>query len=504
MSKKKLDVMAEERKNFIYGIEDKNGNVLVPGCVRNGIDEASANKIYDEMAEFAKYAFNKSHAACYAVVAYRTAYLKYYYPSEFYASLLNSIIGSQNKVSYYILDCKLRNIKIIRPNVNRSFARFSVEGNDIVFGLAAIKNVGEAAINAITDEREKNGKYKNFIDFCERIASEQVNKKCIESLIKAGAFDDIDEHNRGTILCSFETIINQVTQDKRKGLSGQMNIFDIGLKEDEKKSLYTFIDRDELPKTELLSMEKDVLGFYVSGHPLDQYRDKIVKISNVNSMDFLPNDDELDIGNEESVSNEDVIKDGDFVKVVGLISDVKTKITKAGDMMAFLNLEDLDGQIPVIVFAKTFSVYKNLLFEDAIVYIEGRANVKENDEPSLVAMKITLVDGEDSLDKILEDNLPEEEKNKIKMNFEKNNLVSKAISLANSKNKKLKINIPDGLSEEQLQDLRNYIKMMGNQKTNTNCIIINKDKAKEMNLFVSREILDGLYNKIGEENVKFE
>ena len=502
MSKKKLDVMAEERKNFIYGIEDDSGKVLVPGCIRNGIDEDSANKIYDEMAEFAKYAFNKSHAACYAVVAYRTAFLKYYYPAEFYASLLNSIIGSQNKVSYYTLECKFRNINVLRPSVNRSFARFSVDGDDIIFGLAAIKNVGESAINSITEERERNGKFKDFIDFCERIANEQVNKKCIESLIKAGAFDDVDSHNRNTLLTSFETIIDQISSDKRKGLSGQVNIFDMGISSDNKESLYSFYEREEMPKSHALSYEKDVLGFYVSGHPLDEYRDKISKISNAKSLDFIA-DDEVESELVEDNSLSDGLKDGDSIRVVGLISSIRTKVTKSGDTMAFLNLEDLEGQIPVIVFAKTYSLYKNLLFEDAIVYIEGRANMKEQDEPSLVAMKISLVDGEESLDKIINDNMSAEEKSNIKMNFEKNSLLAKAINLANSKNKKLKINIPQGLPEEKLQDLRTFIKSMGNQKPNTQVLIVNKDKSKEMNLFVSKEILDTLYEKIGEDNVSF-
>ena len=493
MSKKKQDVMEQERKNFIYGITEGD-KVIVPGCVRNGVDEASANKIYDEMAEFAKYAFNKSHAACYAVVAYRTAYLKYYYPSEFYASLLNSVIGSQNKVSYYTLECKLRGINVIRPSVNRSFARFSVDKDDIIFGLAAIKNVGESAINAITNEREERGKFKSLIDFCERMADEQVNKKCVESLIMAGAFDDVDTHNRNTLLASFELIMDQVSSDIKRGLSGQMNIFEIG-KKDDSVSMYQYVDRDEMPKSEMLSMEKDMLGFYVSGHPLEEYEQKILKISNIKSLDFEKAMEDFDEETSDTLSK-DSIKDGDFVKVVGLISKLRTKVTKAGDQMAFIDLEDLEGQIPVIVFAKTYSIYKNLLYEDAIIYIEGRISMKE-DEADLVAIKISLINEEDDLDSIINEN------NKTAKNASSNSLLDKAISLANSKNKKLRINIPEGLTEEKLQDLRNYIKMMGNQKTNTKCLIVNKDKSKEMDLFVSKEMLNGLYEKIGEENVSY-
>ncbi len=496
MSKKKLDVMAEERKNFIYGITDENGNVVVPGCIRNGVDEASANKIYDEMAEFAKYAFNKSHAACYAVVAYRTAYLKYYYPTEFYASLLNSVIGVQNKVSYYISDCKSRGINVLRPSVNKSFARFSVLGKDIVFGMAAIKNVGEGAINAITAEREAHGPYKSLIDFCERISGEQVNKKCIESLIMAGCFDDVDEHNRNTLLASFELITDQVSSDRRKMLSGQMDIFSIGNKDDGPTKLYTYIEKEDMPRAEELSMEKDMLGFYISGHPLDQYRDKIKKISNISSQDFDIIDDEESVAATIGRQN---LQDGDFVKVVGLISNVRPKITKNGDAMAFVTLEDLEGEINLIVFAKTYATYKNLLFDDAIVCVEGRANIKEGDEPLVSAMKFTLINDEGNLDKIIEDDKKYSKEPK-KM---EENLIDKAINLANSKNKMLIINIPEGLSEAVLQDLREFIKSLSRPDANTNVRIINKTASKDMRLFIDKDILQKLYQKIGEDNVTY-
>ena len=499
MSKKKLDVMAEERKNFIYGITNDKGEVVVPGCIRNGVDEESANKIYDEMAEFAKYAFNKSHAACYAVVAYRTAYLKCYYPTEFYASLLNSIIGSQNKVSYYISECKSHDINVMKPNVNKSFARFSVLGKDIVFGLAAIKNVGEGAINAITDEREQKGEYKNLIDFCERISGEQVNKKCIESLIMAGAFDEIETHNRNTLLKSYEIILEQVISDKRKGLSGQMNIFDIGKSNGEQSSLYNYIEVEDLPKSEMLSMEKDMLGFYVSGHPLDEYKDKIKKISNITSQDLEAVIEDSDVGEIklEEINNESIIKDGQYVKLVGLISKVKTKVTKNGDMMAFVSLEDLEGEISLIVFPKTYVMYRNLLFEDAIIYVEGRTNIKEDDEPSISAIKISLINDETSLDQYISNN------KKDNNTMDKNSLIEKAISLASTKNKRLQIKIPQGLSEEKLQDLRNFIKQMGSQKGNTTVTIVNKQVSKDMNLFVDKDTIEKLYDKIGEENVTY-
>ena len=271
MGKKKIDVMAKEREVFIHGQVDEKGNIEVPGCVRNGIDEKSANKIFDEMAEFAKYAFNKSHAACYAVVAYRTAYLKAYYPAEFMAATLNSFLGNLDKIPQYINECKELGIEILKPRINKSFTKFTVEDNKIRFGLGSIKNVGIAPIEIIINEREKNGKYKGFTDFCERIAEEAVNKKCIESLIKAGVFDEF-EQTRATLLQSFESIIDTIQGSKKKGLDGQVTLFDLGSKEEQEKMnevKYTFYEKEELSEKELLSIEKEMLGIYISGHPLE-------------------------------------------------------------------------------------------------------------------------------------------------------------------------------------------------------------------------------------------
>lgn len=217
MGKKKLDVMTKEREIFINGQVDENGNVVVPGCVRNGIDEVSANKIFDEMSEFAKYAFNKSHAACYAVIAYRTAYLKAYYPAEFMAATLNSFLGNLDKIPQYIDECKLLGIEILKPEINKSDRKFTTENSKIRFGLGSIKNVGTVPVNSIVEERKANGPYKSFTDFCERIANQDVNKKCIESLIKAGAFDEF-EQTRNTLLASFEKIVDVIQSSKKKGL----------------------------------------------------------------------------------------------------------------------------------------------------------------------------------------------------------------------------------------------------------------------------------------------
>ena len=282
MGKKKLDVMAKEREIFIHGQVDEEGNVIVPGCVRNGIDEKSADKIFDEMAEFAKYAFNKSHAACYAVVAYRTAYLKAYYPAEFMAATLNSFLGNLDKIPQYIDECKALGIEILKPEINKSNTKFTVEdvetiqsesGNNSIsnigkirFGLGSIKNVGTAPVNSIVKERNENGEYKSFTDFCERIADEAVNKKCVESLIKAGVFDEF-EQTRSTLLASFETIIDTIQSGKKKGFKGQVSMFDLGTEEEQEELneiKYTFEEHEELQNKELLSLEKEMLGIYIS------------------------------------------------------------------------------------------------------------------------------------------------------------------------------------------------------------------------------------------------
>ena len=286
MGKKKLDVMAKERENFIHGQVDENGNVVIPGCVRNGIDEESANKIFDEMAEFAKYAFNKSHAAAYAVVSYRTAYLMAYYPEEFMAATLNSFLGNLDKVPEYIDECKRMNIQILRPDINKSDTKFTVRKGEIRFGLGSIKNVGEKAVDLVCEEREKNGEFKSLADFCERMSGEAVNKKCIESLIKAGSFDELGE-TRATLLASFEGIIDTIADNERKSLKGQVSMFDLGGETEESNIediKYNIQVKPELSKKELLSMEKEMLGLYISGHPLENLREQILSQTNINTL----------------------------------------------------------------------------------------------------------------------------------------------------------------------------------------------------------------------------
>ena len=436
MGKKKLDVMAKERENFVHGKLDENGNVEIPGCVRNGIDEASANKIFDEMAEFAKYAFNKSHAACYAVVAYRTAYLKAYYPAEFMAAMLNSFLGNLDKVPIYIEECRKKSIEILKPDINESFTKFTASGNSIRFGLGSIKNVGLQAVDNIVAEREKNGNYKDFTDFCERIYGESVNKKCIESLIKAGAFDNLGK-TRATLIASFEGIIDMIADAKNRDYAGQVTMFDMGSQDDEmQKMKYNYTELPEYSEKEMLSMEKEMLGIYISGHPLEKYKSLIEKVANVNILQLKQANEMLGNGeaqgqklnssqtdivenmiaseqnevdrqfaeketNNSSQNKTISIKDGMRVRLVAIIDKVKKKFTKNNKIMAFVTVEDLYGSCEVIVFESCYNNCSNLLLEESVVVIDGRISMKEDADASIIANSIIDVEDEEGLKNIM-------------------------------------------------------------------------------------------------------
>ena len=426
MGKKKLEVMAKEREIFIHGQVDENGNIIVPGCVRNGIDEASANKIFDEMAEFAKYAFNKSHAACYAVVSYRTAYLKAYYPAEFMAATLNSYLGNLDKAPQYIDECKRLGIQILKPDINKSFEKFTVEvekktsmyveseiksnskndmETDIVgkirFGLGAIKNVGTVPVENIVAERQENGEYKNFTDFCERIADTQVNKKCVESLIKAGVFDEF-EQTRATLLGSFETIMETIQSGKKKGFNGQVSMFDIGTeqeKEEMEKQKYQFNEHPEMPEKELFSMEKEMLGIYISGHPLEKLREQIMHSTNINSMDLVQISEQNLTNNDNGANGDEMANvqvrnskpkfvDGQKVKYAGIITSIKKKYTKNNKIMAFITIEDLYGTAEVLAFENAVIGAGRSLVEENIVLIDGRLSIRDDQEPTIIANEI--------------------------------------------------------------------------------------------------------------------
>ena len=408
MGKKKLDVMAKEREVFINGQVDENGKVIVPGCVRNGIDAESANKIFDEMAEFAKYAFNKSHAACYAVVAYRTAYLKKYYTPEFMSAMLNSYLGNLDRVPIYIDECHDLGIEILKPDINKSFLRFTVDNANIRFGLGSIKNVGIAPVEAIIAEREKNGEYKSFTDFCERISDEAVNKKCIESLIKAGVFDEF-EQTRATLLASFENIIDTIQSSKKKGMQGQFSMFDLATGDEETNSnmndfKYFFNEQEELSERELLSLEKEMLGIYLSGHPLEKLKEQIEKQTNINTKDLsqidsqMANVEEQDLEDPEAVSNiasqmqnakEIKYKDGQEVIYAGIITKIKKKFTKTNKIMAFVTIEDLYGTAEVLTFENTYLKSQSSLMEENIVLVKGRLSIRDGEKTTIIANEIT-------------------------------------------------------------------------------------------------------------------
>ncbi|MCX7843514.1 MAG: DNA polymerase III subunit alpha [Clostridia bacterium] len=384
MSKKKANIMQQERQNFIHGIVDADGNVLVNGAVRNGVDEETANIIFDEMMDFASYAFNKSHAAAYAVLAYQTAWLKCHYPVEFMAALLNSFVGSSDKVSRYVHECKAMNIEVLSPDINESDVKFTVVGGKIRFGLAAVKNVGEGAVRSIISEREMRGRFKSFRDFCERMDGKEINKRCTESLIKCGAFDSMGVF-RSKLIAVFEKMIDSIQQSKKRNLEGQLSLFEIktggsGLKVSEEE----YPDIREYPAKTLLAMEKEMLGLYISGHPLSEFENEInLKVTLFSSDISVNNDAETNLGDELKG-----LSDGISVTVGGIIIDKKTKTTKNNNLMAFITLEDLYGTMEVIVFPTVFEKYARFLETESIVLIAGRLSIKEEEQPKIICEEI--------------------------------------------------------------------------------------------------------------------
>ncbi len=473
MGKKKLDVMAKEREIFINGQVDENGNVVVPGCVRNGIEAKDANIIFDEMAEFAKYAFNKSHAAAYAVVSYQTAYLKAYYPAEFMAATLNSFLGNLDKIPGYIDECKRLHIEILKPDINKSNSRFTVDGNKIRFGLGSIKNVGSAVDN-IVEEREKNGEYKSFTDFCERIQNEAVNKKCIESLIKAGAFDNF-EQTRSTLIASFEQIIDTISDSSKKSYQGQVSMFDLGGQtEQNDKSLeqmkYNYTYLKEYTDKELLSMEKEMLGLYISGHPLEGLRTQIETNTNISSALIREGLQEL----EET--GKFPYKDGQNVKYAGIISNIKKKYTKNNKIMAFVTIEDLHGSMEIIVFENCYQASANSLMEDNIIMVEGRLSVREDEgDITIIASKIS----------------------------DFSSAVNNIVSIPN-KRSTLKVDITN-ITEEQKNRLKGAIRFFQGDRNNTVMQVINEGNLITSKAILLNELILSEFEEIvGKENCKIE
>ena len=377
MSKKKQAVMEQERKNFVYGNEAEG----VPGCVANGIDEAVANKIYDEMIDFAKYAFNKSHAAAYAVVSYQKAYLKYYYPVEYMAALMTSVQDNTTKVSEYILTCRRMGITILPPDINEGEGGFLATDKQIRYGLSAIKSVGKPVIDAILEERKQRGVFTSLKDFLTRMSGGEVNKRTVENFIKAGALDGLDGNRRQKMMV-YASILDSIHQEKKNSMAGQMTLFDIAAEEDKKEFEITMPDIEEYDKETLLGYEKEVLGIYVSGHPLEKYEEKWRKNITATTADFL-----LD---EETKAAK--IKDGATVMIGGMITEKTIKYTKTNQAMAFITVEDLLGTVEVIIFPRDFEKNQALLQEDAKVFIRGRANVEEEKNGKLICERVYAFD----------------------------------------------------------------------------------------------------------------
>ncbi|MEQ2441527.1 DNA polymerase III subunit alpha [Solibaculum intestinale] len=378
MSKKKHDVMEKERQNFIHGIVREDGTVECDGCVRRGIDERTANAIFDDMSSFASYAFNKSHAAAYAVVAYQTAYLKCHFAREYLAALLTSVLDSSAKVSAYIAECQRLSISVLPPSVNESFAGFTVSGKNIRFGLLAVRNLGRNFIREVEADRAKNGPYTTFFDFCSRMHGRDLNRRALESLIKCGALDGLDANRRQMLMAS-ESILDNLEADRRKNLDGQMGLFDLletGPSSQSKPDLPAVGD---LTVSEKLSMEKETTGLYLSGHPMAEYAPLASRLKAARIGDILEQAGEPGTGGYQ---------DGARVTLLVLIQSMKLKTTKSNTTMAFLTAEDLYGAIEVIVFPKTLTEYMPLLQEGKVVLLKGRVSVREDEEAKVVCESV--------------------------------------------------------------------------------------------------------------------
>ncbi len=373
MSKKKTYVMEKERQNFVYGNTEEG----VTGCIANGVDEKTANQIYDEMIDFAKYAFNKSHAAAYAVVSYQTAFLKYYYPQEFMAALLTSVMDNVSKVSEYILSCRQMGISILPPDINEGESGFSVSGKSIRYGLSAIKSVGKSVVEQIVAERITNGLYHDMEDFIDRMSNKEVNKRTLENFIKSGALDTLPGTRKQKLLIAPE-LLDQRSKERKNTMEGQITLFDLAGEEEKSNYQITFPDVGEFGKEDLLAFEKETLGIYVSGHPLEAYEETWRNHITAVTADFI-------VDEETQQTN---VQDGAYVTIGGMITGKNVKTTRNNKMMAFLTLEDLVGSVEVIVFPKDYESKRELFVEDSKVFIQGRASVGDDPVGKLICERV--------------------------------------------------------------------------------------------------------------------
>jgi DNA polymerase-3 subunit alpha len=373
MSKKKAAVMAKERKNFVYGNEEEG----IPGCISNGISEQTANKIFDDMTDFAKYAFNKSHAAAYAVVSYQTAYLKYYYPVEFMAALMTSCVENPSKVAEYILTCRQMKIDILPPDINESEGVFSVEKGAIRYGLNAIKGIGKPVQKSIVEERKNGGRFTSLRDFIERLTGKEVNKRTLENFIKAGALDSLGG-TRKQLMMVYAQVLDSVNQEKKSSMEGQMTLFDMMGEEEKQEYELKLPDVGEYDREILLGFEKEVLGIYISGHPLEEYEQVWRKNITAVTSDFYPDED----------TGYPRVGDGSKQTIGGMIAEKTIKYTKNNKTMAFLTVEDLVGSVEVVVFPRDYELNAALMQEDAKVFIRGRVSAEDDRPSKLICEKI--------------------------------------------------------------------------------------------------------------------
>ena len=377
MSKKKADVMAKEREYFVYGNKDLN----VPGCIARGIDERVANKIFDDMTDFAKYAFNKSHAAAYTIVSYQTAWLKYYYPVEFMAALMTSVIDFPTKVAEYIMECRKMDIKILPPDINEGERDFSVSGGNIRYALSAIKSVGRSVIDNIVNERQEHGPFISLKDFIERLSGKEVNKRTVESFIKSGAMDGLHATRR-QLMMVYVQVMDQVNQERKKSMTGQMTLFDFVSDEEKAEFDVHYPNVGEYDKELKLAFEKEVLGVYISGHPLEEYAKFLMKNVTAVTTDFYVDDE----------TGESRVRDNQNVIIGGMITSKTVKVTKNNKLMAFISLEDLVGTVEVLIFPNDYERHQKYLEEDQKVYIRGRVSASEDQQAKLICEKIIPFD----------------------------------------------------------------------------------------------------------------
>ena len=453
MGKKKTDEMELERKNFIYGIEGE-----VDGCIKRGIDEKVANQIFNEMQDFAKYAFNKSHAAAYAVIACQTAWLKTYYPVEFMAALLTSVSDNATKISEYIADIKRMNIELLPPDINEGFDRFSVSNGKIRFNLSAIKNVGKNFIQSLVIEREKNGKFSSLKEFIKRLDNE-LNSRALECLIKAGALDSLGG-KRSQYLSVYKKYYDSISQLKKKTMEGQLDLFSSNTSNNK-----DVVEKDELPniqeltKKEILNLEKEILGIYVSGHPLDEFSESLKKFTSNTTLDFIKNED-------QEIEN---IKDNQKVILGGIINTVTLKFTKTNKQMAFLTLEDIYGTIEVILFPEVFHKYSKYLQEDNVVLIEGKASISEDQKPKIICTNVKIYEMLENINKTLWVKLPKDLNISIK-DIESTLLNNKGVTpvIVYDEAKKTKFNLNNthwvNISDNLLTELKDIL--------DSSCIVI--------------------------------